>query len=69
MSQQLDALQAAVTANTAVVDSVVTRIAGLAQQIADLKDDPVALQALSDALLANNQKLADAVAANTPGNG
>jgi hypothetical protein len=48
------------------VDSAVTLITGLAQQIRDLQNDPVALAALANSLDAKANELAAAVAANTP---
>jgi chromosome segregation ATPase len=66
MSAALDTLTAQVAANTSVVDSAVVLIGGLAQQIQDLKNDPVALQALADSLKGEDDKLAAALVANTP---
>jgi len=66
MSTQLDALTASVSKNTDVEESAITLISGLAAQIAAIKTDPVALQALSDSLSAESGKLAAAVTANTP---
>jgi hypothetical protein len=66
LSQELEALKAQVAENTAVEQSAVTLISGLAGQIAALKDDPAALQALSDSLHSSADSLAAAIAANTP---
>jgi hypothetical protein len=66
MSKELDALTVQVQENTEVEASAVVLLQGLAAQIADLKDDPVALQALSDTLNASADNLAAAVTANTP---
>jgi peptidoglycan hydrolase CwlO-like protein len=66
MSAELDTLTTEVAENNAVIDSAVTLISGLAQQIASLKNDPVALQALADSLNTKSNELAAAVAANTP---
>ena len=66
MSVELDALKAKVAANTTVVGSAIVLIDGLAQQIRDLKDDPVALAALANELEATNANLAGKVAENTP---
>jgi ABC-type transporter Mla MlaB component len=66
MSKELDALRAEVERNTAVDQSAIALLAGLAKQIEDMKDDPVALQALADELRTRNDELAGAVAANTP---
>lgn len=65
MSTELQSLQSQVTETDGVIDSAVTLINGLAAQIADLKDDPAALQALSDDLKSKSDALAAAVAANT----
>ena len=62
ISTQLDSLTAQVSANTDVVESAVTLIAGLRQQIIDAGTDPAKLQALTDALAAEDTKLAAAVA-------
>lgn len=66
MSPELQKLTDKVAANNVVVESALTLIQGLADQIAALKNDPVALQALADSLDAEDTKLAAAVAANTP---
>ena len=66
MSQELDSLTVQVTRNTDVEASAVVLLKGLAQQIADLKTDPVKLQALSDSLKTSADALAEAVVANTP---
>jgi hypothetical protein len=65
----LDALTAAVAAESQVVDSAVVLLQGLKAQLdAAIASgtDPVAIQAISDAIGAQTTKLADAVAANTP---
>jgi len=62
----LTALKAEVERNTAVDQSAVTLLNGLAAQIESLKTDPVALQALADQLKGSSDDLAAAVAANTP---
>ncbi len=66
MAVDLSALQAEVEQQTAVVQSAITLINGLAQQLRDAAGDPAAVQALADQLDASTQALADAVAANTP---
>lgn len=66
MSKQLDDLTAQVAANTTVLESAVTLISGLRQQIIDAGTDPAALQALTDALAVEDAKLAAAVAENPP---
>lgn len=66
MTKELDDLQTSVAHNTDVEESAITLIQGLAAQIAAAGTDPVALQALTDSLNAESEKLAAAVAANTP---
>jgi len=66
MSAELEALRAEVEENTAVDQSAITLLQGLAAQIEALKQDPVALQELADKLNASSEALAAAVAANTP---
>lgn len=66
MTPELQRLTEEVAENTTVNQSAITLIAGLAQQIRDLKDDPVAIAALADQLDAQNAALAAAVTANTP---
>lgn len=58
-----------VAAQATIVDSVLTLVQGLSQQLADAianGADPAALQAIKDQLDANTQRLADAVSENTP---
>jgi len=62
----LTALTAQVTASTTVEASAITLLQGLSAQIASLKNDPVALQALADQLQASQTALAAAIVANTP---
>jgi hypothetical protein len=68
MTAELDALKAAVTNNTTVIGSAITLINGLKKKLDDAiaSGDPAALTALSAELGAQDQALADAVAANTP---
>lgn len=66
MSAELDALTAAVTQENTVIDSAIVLLKNLAAQIAALKTDPAALQALADGITAKAQALADAIVANTP---
>lgn len=63
---KLDDLQAAVAASDKVIQSAVTLINGLAQQIKDAGTDPAALAAVIADIEANKDALAAAVAANTP---
>jgi septal ring factor EnvC (AmiA/AmiB activator) len=60
MSQELDDLTAKVE------ETVIQLLNGLAGQIADLKNDPAALQALSNSLSSKSSELAAAIQANTP---
>ena len=66
----LDNLAAEVTRQTTVDGSVVTLLNGLVAQLAKLAAqptvEPAALQALVDAVKANDDSLAAAVTANTP---
>ena len=66
MSNELTALTAQVAENTTVEQSAITLLAGLSAQIAALKDDPAAIQALADSLKASGDALAAAIVANTP---
>lgn len=69
MSAQIDELTAKVAANTDVIESAITLIEGIKAALdAAIANsfDPVAIQALSDQLGAEDDKLAAAVAANTP---
>ena len=66
MSAELDTLTAQVTETNTVEDSAIVLIKGLADQIAALKTDPAALQALADSLHAKSDELAAAVAAIPP---
>jgi uncharacterized protein YigA (DUF484 family) len=61
MSAALDRLTAEVAENRSSVDSAIALIAGLAQQIRDLSDDPAALNALADELDAQQADIAVAV--------
>lgn len=59
-------LQTAVTAEDNVVDSAITLLQGLTQQIAALQPNQAAIDALAADVTAKTQALAAAVAANTP---
>jgi hypothetical protein len=59
-------LQAAVTAEDSVIDSAITLIKGLADQIAALQPNQAAIDALAADVKAKSDALAAAVAANTP---
>jgi hypothetical protein len=66
MASDLTALQAAIANETTVIQSAIVGFQGLAQEIQDLKNDPVALQALADQVNKDAAALAAAVPANTP---
>ena len=66
MSAQLDTLKNEVAESKTVMQSAVTLLGGLAQQIRDLKEDPVALEALATELDSSTNALAAAVSENTP---
>lgn len=66
MSQQLETLQAEITENTDVVDGVLTLLEDMADNIRANANDPAALEAMVAELDSNSQRLADAVAKNTP---
>lgn len=59
-------LEAAVTRNTEVDESVLTLLAGISQQLKDAQNDPAKIAEVIAKLDANTQKMADAVTANTP---
>lgn len=62
----LDALTAQVTSNTDAIESAITLINNIAAALQAAGTDPVKLQALVDTLKTEDDKLAAAVAANTP---
>lgn len=66
MSKELDALAVQVKINTDAEASGVVLIQGIADQLAALKNDPAAIQALSDSLKASADGLSAAIVANTP---
>ncbi len=66
MAGQLDALTREVAESRTVTESAVTLLGELSTKIEQLKNDPVALQALADELDAQQTKLAAAISANTP---
>jgi hypothetical protein len=61
----LDDVQAAVTAEDTVIDSAIALIQGLAAQVAALKPNQKAIDALAADIKAKSDSLAAAVAANT----
>jgi len=66
MNTALQNLQNEVGNNTDLQQSAISLIQGLAQQIKDNADDPVAIKALADQIHSNSAALAAAIAANTP---
>ena len=68
MASELDALRAAVQKNTDTEESAIVLLKGLKDKLdaAIAAGDPAALQALSDSLGTETDKLAAAVVANTP---
>ncbi len=62
----LTALTTQVKANTDAEASAITLLNGLSAQIAGIKNDPVAIQALADQLKASADNLGAAIVANTP---
>lgn len=62
----LDSLKAAVAKNTTVVESAVTLLGGIAERLAGAKDDPAAVEALAAEINSEADRLAAAVAMNTP---
>ena len=67
MSEALTALIAQVAAIENVADSAIVLLNGIHAQLMDAlaANDPIALTALADRLLAQTNELAEAVAANT----
>jgi altronate dehydratase len=66
MAADLTVLKAQVQQNTDLEKSAITLIEGIAQQLADAKNDPAAVQGIIDELKASSSALAAAIAANTP---
>lgn len=66
MSKEFDDLTAQVTANSAVLDSAIVLINGIADRITAAGVDPVKLQALTTELQTKDAALAAAVVAGTP---
>jgi hypothetical protein len=65
-SADLSALTAEVARNTEVDASAIVLLKGLAAKIVELKNDPVALQALADSIKTSSDALSAAVVENTP---
>jgi len=66
MAGELDALTAQVDSNTSVIESAITLIQNIKAQLDAAGTDPAKLAALSATLASEDDKLAAAVAANTP---
>lgn len=66
MSLEMDGLAVAVTENTALDDSIIALLNGLAAQIADAAGDKAKALALSAELTAKSALLSAAITANTP---
>jgi hypothetical protein len=66
MASDLTDLTAQVQAETDAETAAITLLTTLSADIASLKNDPVAIQALSDKLKANAAALSAAIVANTP---
>lgn len=66
MSTNLEAITSAVESNTTVDESAIVLLNQIAGQLEAFKNDPIEIQALADQLNGESQKLAAAVAANTP---
>lgn len=62
----LDALAQQVEKNTSAESSAIAVLNDLAAKLADAKNDPVRIQALSDQLKASADALGAAIVANTP---
>lgn len=67
----LDDVRTAIASETNVVNAVTALLQQLSQQLKDAiaANDPAALQSLVDEINTNANSLANAVAANTPGQG
>jgi hypothetical protein len=66
VTQELQSLTEEVSRNTAVDQSAIQLLNGLAEKIEAIKQDPIALQALASDMRASSDALAAAVVANTP---
>jgi len=68
MSDKMDQLAQEVAAEGTVVQSAVTLLDGISQQLKDAQasNDPAAIQAVIDAVDTQKQQLADAITRNTP---
>ncbi len=66
MANELDTLTAQVATNTDVIESALVLIQGLKAALDAAGTDPAKLAALSASLASEDEKLAAAVAANTP---
>lgn len=66
MANQLDSLTAQVQKNNDTIESAITLIGGIKAALDAAGTDPAKLQALSDSLASEDEKLANAIVANTP---
>lgn len=66
MANELQALQAQVSASDEVMDSAILLINGLADKLDAAQGDPAALAALTEELRSSSSDLAAAVVENTP---
>ena len=66
MTAALDRIKQEVFETKTAVASILTLVAGLATQIRENAEDPVALNALAASLDADQQEIAAAITANTP---
>lgn len=71
MAAELETLVTEVSETSTVVDSAITLLNGLKEKLdaAIASGDPAQLQALSDSLNSTQQRLAEAITANTPSEG
>lgn len=66
MANNFNRLEESISKVTTVVESAVTLIKGLAQEVRDAKDDPVKVEELATRMEAQAANLAAVVAENTP---
>jgi ABC-type Zn uptake system ZnuABC Zn-binding protein ZnuA len=66
MANELNDLTTNVSKNTDVIESAITLLGNIKSLLDAAGTDPVKLKALSDTLASEDQKLADAIVANTP---
>lgn len=66
MSAELDTLTTEVSETNTVVDSAIVLLKGLKERLDAAGTDPIKLKELSDSLNSQQEKLATAIAENTP---